>query len=172
MILAHSLIIEYLLQYGPIFLFLALALGIVGLPIPDETLLISAGYLAAHNQIDLPFTVVSAWTGSIAGITISYLLGRLVGKWIIKNYGSTLNLTQENISRVQVWFSKIGKWSLVVGYFVPIIRHLVGFVAGGTKLDYRLFALFAYSGALVWSTSFLMIGFYLHPFFTFLFHKT
>ena len=169
--LAHSLVVGYLLQFGPIFLFLALLLGIVGLPIPDETLLVSAGYLAAHHQINLPLTVLSAWLGSMIGITVSYLLGRLVGKWIIKHYGSTLNLTQANIARVQSWFSKIGKWSLTIGYFIPLFRHLVGFVAGGTKLDYRLFALFAYSGAIIWSSTFLAIGYYLHPFFNSFFHK-
>ncbi len=170
--LAHSLIVEYLLQFGPIFLFFALMLGIVGLPIPDETLLVSAGYLAAHHQINLPVTVIFAWLGSMSGITISYLLGRLVGKWVIKRYGPTLNLTQENIARVHLWFAKIGKWVLTIGYFIPLFRHIVGFVAGGAKLEYHLFALYAYSGAIIWSSTFLAIGYYMHPFFSSLVHKT
>ena len=169
--LAHSLIVEYLLQFGPIFLFLALLLGIVWLPIPDETLLVSAGYLAAHHQVNLYLTILAAWTGSMTGITISYLLGRLVGKWTIKHYGHTLHLTPQNIVKVQSWFSKFGKWSLTIGYFVPFFRHLVGFVAGGTKLDYRLFALYAYCGAIIWSSTFLALGYYLHPFYHSLFHK-
>lgn len=169
--LAYSAVLTYLLHSGPIFLFFALSLGIVGLPIPDETLLVGAGYLAAHHQINIPLTILAAFGGSMTGITISYLLGRLVSRLIIKKYGPTLHITPENVSRVQLWFVKIGKWILIVGYFIPIFRHLVGFVAGGAKLDFRLFALYAYTGAIIWSLTFLGIGYTFYPFFNTLFHK-
>lgn len=171
MLLAHSAVLEFLLHSGPFFLFLALAIGIVGFPIPDEMLLIGAGYLAAHNQINIPLTLLSACAGSMMGITISYFLGRLVGRWILKKYGPTLNITTEKISRVQSWFAKIGRWILTIGYFIPLFRHLVGFVAGSAKLDFRLFALYAYIGAILWSLTFFGIGYYFHPFFNTLFHK-
>jgi membrane protein DedA with SNARE-associated domain len=168
----HTLLLEYLQQVGPIFLLLALALGIVGLPIPDESLLVSAGYLAAHQKISPSFTLIAACMGSIVGITISYLLGRLIGHWIIKKYGTTFNLTPENLAKVKLWFAKIGKWTLVIGYFIPILRHLVGFVAGGARLDYKQFAFYAYSGAILWSLTFYSIGYYSPVFLKFLFHKS
>jgi membrane protein DedA with SNARE-associated domain len=168
---SYSFILFYLYKIGPFFLFLALVLGIVGLPFPDELLLVGAGYLVAHQKLNLFVTVFFALAGSICGITISYLLGRLIGNWIVKKYGTTLNLTEKKIATAQGWFAQIGKWILVVGYFIPLFRHLVGFVAGGSKLGYKDFALFAYSGAVIWCATFLGIGYFFHPFVARLFGK-
>ncbi len=155
-------IFDYLVQIGPIFLFLALVLGIVGLPVPDELLLIGAGYLVAHQKLHMGYTVLAALTGSMIGITVSYLLGRLVGHWLIKRYGPTLNITPEKVDLVHNWFRKLGKWLLILGYYIPLFRHLVGFVAGGAKMEYKTFALFAYVGAILWALIFLSIGYYTH----------
>lgn len=160
MLLQTSVILFYLYKIGPFFLFIALLLGIVGLPIPDEILLMSAGYLIAHQKLNLFYTLVAAISGSIVGITISYLLGRLVGKWVLKKYGKALHLTEEKIQVAHTWFERFGKWILVIGYYIPLFRHVFGFVAGGANLDYKNFALFAYSGALIWCLTFLGIGYY------------
>jgi len=158
-------------QTGPIFLFFALALGIVGLPIPDETLLLGAGILAAHHKINVPFTITSAILGSITGITISYFLGRLAGRFIIKKYGTALGITQEKVSKVYLWYRKLGKWILTIGYYVPLLRHLAGFVAGGAKLDFRYFAMYAYTGAVIWTMTFFSIGYFFPSLLKFMFHK-
>jgi membrane protein DedA with SNARE-associated domain len=63
------------------------------------------------------------------------------------------------IARVEQWFSRVGKWLLMVGYFVPGVRHLTAFVAGASGLPARTFAAFAYTGALVWVSCFVLIGY-------------
>jgi membrane protein DedA with SNARE-associated domain len=47
----------------------------------------------------------------------------------------------------------------MIGYFIPGIRHLIALVAGSTAMDYRVFALFAYSGAIFWSALFIGAGY-------------
>jgi membrane protein DedA with SNARE-associated domain len=160
-----------LYKFGPIALFFSLLLGIVGIPLPDELLLIGAGSLAAHQKINLFTTLLAAILGSICGITISYFLGRLVGNWLVKHYGARIHLTPERITRVKSWFSHIGKWLLIIGYFIPIFRHLFGFVAGGAKLNFKVFALFAYTGAIIWSIFFLSMGYFFNEWFTGLIKK-
>lgn len=160
MLAQTSVVLFYLYKIGPFFLFISLVLGIVGLPVPDEILLMSSGYLISHQKLNLFYTLLAAFAGSIVGITISYLLGRLVGKWVLTKYGKTLHLTEEKIQRAHTWFEHIGKWLLVFGYYIPLFRHIFGFVAGGAKLDYKNFALFAYSGAIIWCLTFLSIGYY------------
>ncbi len=167
----YSFMLFYLHKFGPIFLFTALILGVVGLPIPDEFLLIGAGYLVAHQKLNMAATVFAAFFGSLCGITISYFLGRLVGKWVVKKYGNVLNITEKKINKVKLWFIKIGRWLLVVGYFIPLFRHLSGFVAGGAKMDYKFFALYAYSGAILWCLTFLSIGYFFDSIGTQLFQK-
>lgn len=151
---------EWLLQYGGVVLFLLLALGIVGLPIPDETILFIAGWLICKGKLSGFWTPVAALTGSMAGITLSYWIGHSTGPWLIKKWGPKFRITEAKVQRVHNWYEKIGKWTLSIGYFVPVVRHLTGYVAGSTKLSFRQFALFAYSGALIWSFTFLALGYF------------
>lgn len=153
--------VEWLLAYGPIILFLALAFGIIALPIPDDTLLLVAGMLIEQGKLSLYPTAIFAFLGSVFGITVSYLLGRLWGTWILKNWGPKIRLTENRVAKATGWFNRIGKWTLLVCYFLPILRHVAGFVAGSSKLPVYNFMFVAYTGAFIWVTSYLAMGFYL-----------
>jgi membrane protein DedA with SNARE-associated domain len=135
-------------------------LDIVGLPVPDETLLTFAGYLIIFKQ-KLAFlpTLATAFLGSSCGITVSYACGRGLGLHLVKKVGPLLRLKPEHLAQAQTWFARWGKYTLIIGYFVPGIRHVTAFVAGSSKLPLPVFALFAYSGALVWTSSFIGLGY-------------
>jgi membrane protein DedA with SNARE-associated domain len=150
---------ELLIRYGYLGIFLGLVLGIVGLPIPDETLLTISGYLAFRGDFRLLPTCAVGFLGSACGITISYVLGRVVGLRLDGRLGRILHLDPNVLERVHRWFARGGKWVLLVGYFIPGVRHLTAIVAGSSKLEVPAFALFAYSGALLWSLTFISIGY-------------
>jgi membrane protein DedA with SNARE-associated domain len=156
-----TLAIQWLLQYGGVILFLLLALGIVGLPIPDESLMLLAGFLVAQGKLAMASTFAFALTGSIFGITLSYLLGYYAGPWVLQKYGKKFKITEARVEKAHHWFGKIGKWTLFIGYFFPVIRHLTGLIAGSTRLGVSKFMLFAYTGALVWCLTFLSLGYFL-----------
>jgi len=149
-----------LLSYGSIVLFVLLALGIIALPIPDETLLVFSGALMAKGVLLIPFTFIAALAGSISGITISYLLGRTGGTFLVNKYGGTIGITPDKMQKAHDWFQRYGKWSLSFGYFIPGVRHFTGLTAGTSGLEFKDFSVFAYSGALVWVTTFLTIGYF------------
>jgi membrane protein DedA with SNARE-associated domain len=69
----------------------------------------------------------------------------------------------EHIRRVHDWFNRLGHWALMAGYFIPGVRHFTAIVAGTSKLELRSFMLFAYSGAVVWVSTFLFIGYHFGP---------
>lgn len=152
---------EWILEYGAPILFLMLVVGIVGLPIPDETLLVISGVLIAKGKLDAVPIIIAAITGSICGITISYVLGRWMGPWVERKFTSWFKISPEKIQKVENWYQRIGKWILLIGYFIPLVRHLAGFVAGGSKLNFKDFMIFAYVGALIWCSTFLSIGYFL-----------
>jgi membrane protein DedA with SNARE-associated domain len=149
-----------IMHYGYAGIFCLLMMGIVGLPVPDETLLAFCGYLAHKGELDVILTIVAAFAGSCCGISVSYLIGRVPGLALIRKYGRFVHVTEERFDRIHRWFGKGGKWLLVIGYFVPGIRHLTAMVAGSTKLGYPEFAAFAYAGALLWSTVFVSAGYF------------
>jgi membrane protein DedA with SNARE-associated domain len=148
----------WLTHYGYLGLFALLMFGIIGLPIPEETLLTFAGVMVFHGRLELLPTVAAAFLGSCCGISVSYGIGRLVGPVVTARFGRVLRVTPEGVDRVEAWFERVGHWALLWGYFLPGIRHLTALVAGGTKLRYFDFAVFAYSGALVWSFTFVSLG--------------
>lgn len=134
-------------------------LGIVGLPIPDETLLVLVGYLVMKGTLQAVPAFATALAGTIGGITVSYLLGRTGGVHLIRRYGTKLHITGNNVTLVRRWFDRIGKWTLLIGYFIPGLRHVIAIVAGASGLQTRSFAIFAYSGAFIWSSIFISIGY-------------
>lgn len=159
-LLENEILSNWLLQYGSIALFILLTVGIVILPVPEETLMVVAGILMKNGNLNIITTVLAAYIGSICGITISYLLGRTVGHYLINKYGGWIGATPSRLERIHQWFERFGKWTLSFGYFIPGVRHFTGFVSGLTELDYKQFALFAYTGALLWVSTFLSIGYF------------
>ena len=148
-------------QYGHVAIFCLLVLGIVGLPIPDETLLTFSGYLVFKGQFHYFPTILSACAGSVCGITISYIIGRTGGLYLIHKYGGYVHITSEHIHAAHDWFERMGRWALFFGYFMPGIRHFTAIVAGSSELEPHVFALFAYSGGFLWVTSFVSLGYFL-----------
>ena len=156
-----EIITQWISHYGYFGLFSLLMLGIVGLPVPDETLLTFAGYLIFKKQLSFPLTLLFAFLGSSTGISLSYLLGRSLGLFLIHKYGRYVFITPEKLELVHRWFLRRGRWSLPIGYFIPGVRHLTAYVAGASRLEIPVFATFAYSGALFWSLTFILLGYFL-----------
>ncbi|MFL6449048.1 MAG: DedA family protein [Bryobacteraceae bacterium] len=151
---------QWISQYGYAGLFVLLVLGIVGLPVPDETLLVFSGYLISKGQLGALLTFASAFAGSVSGMSISYLLGRTLGHAAVERYGRFVHVTPAKVERVHQWFKRVGNWLLSVGYFIPGVRHFTALVAGMSGLEFRIFAPFAFSGAAVWVALFLSLGYW------------
>lgn len=156
-----EMITTWLVQYGYIGLFLLLTFGILGLPIPDETIMTFSGYLIFSGTFNPVVTYLVAFAGSCCGITLSYILGKTLGAAMIKKVGKKLRLPPGKMDNVHDWFLRSGKWSLTYGYFFPGIRHFTAIVAGSSKLSWHSFALYAYLGAALWSASFVTLGYLL-----------
>jgi membrane protein DedA with SNARE-associated domain len=153
-------LLGWLSQYGYAGLFGLLMFGIVGLPVPDETLLVFSGYLISKGRLHPLLTFLAGFGGSVCGISLSYTIGRTLGHPFVVRYGRYFRITEARLERVHRWFQRIGEWLLMVGYFVPGVRHFTALVAGMSRLECRTFALFAYSGAAIWVSTFLSLGYF------------
>jgi membrane protein DedA with SNARE-associated domain len=157
----EATVLQWISQYGYAGIVLLMMFGIIGVPIPDEVLLTFSGYLVFKGELSFAPTIASAFSGSICGITVSYLLGRTGGRYLAGRYGSWFHITKKELERVHDWLERSGRWGIFFGYFVPGLRHLTALVAGTSRLRYPIFAAFAYAGGLLWSTSFITAGFFL-----------
>ena len=152
---------EWVIQYGYLGIFVLLFLGVFGLPIPDEVILAFAGYLVFNGDLNLAPTMASAFVGAMGGISLSYALGHTAGTYLLEKHGSKFRLTAARIAHTHTWFERMGRWVLTLGYFVPGFRHVTALIAGSSGLGYYVFAGFAYSGALIWTGTYIIVGYYL-----------
>jgi membrane protein DedA with SNARE-associated domain len=150
-------LVAWLVRYGAPLLFIAQVFGIFGLPIPDELLLTVAGALVRKGDLNGSSIAIAAVAGCLSGISLSYVLGRLVD---IKVLHTRFRRHQAAIERAQAWFRRFDSWLLAFGYFIPGVRHVTAIVAGSSSLSYREFALYAYSGGVLWCAVFLTLGYY------------
>jgi membrane protein DedA with SNARE-associated domain len=146
-------------RYGYGAIFALMVLGIVGLPISDETVLVFVGYLSFKGTLQLEPAMATAFLGSASGISLSYAIGRYIGLPALLKFGHLIHLRPEHLDESQRWVERWGKYSLLVAYFIPGIRHLAALILGASLLPPTVFARFAYTGALVWTASFIGLGY-------------
>jgi membrane protein DedA with SNARE-associated domain len=142
-------------------LYLLLALGVVGLPIPDETLLVFTGYLIGRGTLHPAGAFAAAVAGAWTGISGSYMLGRTLGAGAVHRYGRYVHFTEARLIQVHSWFDRIGHWMLVIGYYIAGVRHFTAVVAGMSKLEFPTFMAYAWTGGALWVTTFLSLGYFL-----------
>lgn len=151
-------IIELFNNYGYIVLFISLLLELIAFPLPGEALMTYCGYVIYTNKMSWPFSIVVAAVGTIAGITISYIIGRVLGTSFFEKHGHYIHLDKKRIDKISIWFQGYGNKLLLMAYFIPGVRHVTGYFSGMTKISYRRFAFSAYIGAFIWTATFISLG--------------
>ncbi|BCJ87772.1 VTT domain-containing protein [Effusibacillus dendaii] len=150
-------------QYGYIVLFVSLLLELLALPLPGEVLMSYCGFLVFSGQLNLYGSILSATGGVAVGITLSYLLGAKLGYPFFRKYGPRIHLSPERLDMTSRWFERYGNKLLLFAYFIPGVRHFTGYFSGITRIPYPAFALYSYLGALIWTSTFILLGRTLGP---------
>lgn len=153
-----SEVMSYLTQYGYLAMFGLLSLGFLGIPIPDETLVMMFGGLTTQGHFGFWITFLVSVLGSLSGMMLSYGLGRFVGKPIMYKYGKWIWITPKRLNKTEVWFERFGTWSILIGYFIPGIRQVTSYLSGVYRLKLRVYILYASIGSVVWCGTFMLIG--------------
>ncbi len=154
-------VMHWIAMHGYGVIFAVFALGIFGLPLPNDLLLAYLGFLVFKGKLLLLPTFVSAGAGALCGMTVNYALGRTFGLYIVHKFGRLLRVTDEQIGRLHYWFEHSGRWGLLFGYFLPGIRHLTAFVAGTSRMSFAEFTVYGYSGGFLWACTFISLGYFL-----------
>lgn len=148
----------YVAQYGYLAMYGLLALGFIGVPVPDETLLVVFGGLTAEGHFDFWLALTVVYFGSLSGMLLSYGLGRGIGKPLLDKYGKWIFITPKRLATTEKWFEKYGRWSVLFGYFVPGIRQVTSYLSGVYRLPFRVYLTYAGIGAAIWCGTFLYLG--------------
>ncbi|MBA9088316.1 membrane protein DedA with SNARE-associated domain [Fontibacillus solani] len=151
---------EYISQYGYFAIVILLSLGLIGMPLPDEALMIFVGYLASTHAMSYPLSIIFGLIGSIIGMTVSYTIGKKIGYTLIGKFGKWIGLTPARYSKVRSWFTKYGIWTILLAYFIPGVRHIAGYISGISTMQFKKYLLVCFIGASVWTVIFISIGYF------------
>ncbi|UOF92318.1 fused MFS/spermidine synthase [Fodinisporobacter ferrooxydans] len=157
----EQIIETWVVQFQYIGMFFILSLGIVGLPLPDEILITFIGYQASLGKLSLLVSFMVTFFGSVLGICGSYALGVKYGLPLLQKYGSKFRLSERKIKQTQQFYIQYGPFFVTLGYFIPGIRQLVGYLAGISRIRFRSFLIFACFGGFLWCALFLGLGYVL-----------
>jgi membrane-associated protein len=150
--------------YAILFLIIFVETGLVIWPfLPGDSLLFTAGAIAATGALDVRIVFVLLLAAAVAGDALNYALGRAVGTRVIylsatdRRWGRWIN--PGHMARAKEFFEQHGGKAVVLARFVPIVRTFVPFVAGAAEMPYPSFALYNVTGAIVWVGLCLGAGF-------------
>lgn len=152
-------VIAWVGDYGYFALFLCLFLGIVGLPINDETLVMLAGFVAATGLLKTLPAFLVTYAGVLSGMNIGFFLGRWFGMRVLDRWTASSPRVRRQVERSRRWLDRRGALVIWLTYFVPGVRHVVPYLIGVGQMSYVRFAGIAFSGGLVWTALFFGVGY-------------
>ncbi|WP_282942618.1 DedA family protein [Paenibacillus sp. RC67] len=145
-------------HYGYAAVLLSTALGIIGLPIPIEFLLLFAGSITAQTHLPVQGIIAFAWMGTVLGMITNYALGRYIGFQRMSRVTRWIHLTEDKMNRWSIRFQKFGPLFIVTGFFVAGLRHIAPFIAGASRMRFAPFIGATMLGSLGWVGIFAFLG--------------
>jgi membrane protein DedA with SNARE-associated domain len=142
-------------------IFLAMFVEGILTPIPSELIMPFAGYLCSTGELNIVLVILIGSLGAVAGSTVAYFLGRVLGRRFLDRYGRYLGLAPDSLCRADAWFARWGNYGILVGHALPGIRSVISFPAGIARMDVKRFALFTFIGATIWNSVLVSAGFLL-----------
>lgn len=146
--------------YGYFLVFISLFFGIVGIPAPEESLLVIIGMSAASHHMSLPLASLTSIGGAIAGMLVAYAAGRWIGRPALEKIGPWIGLPKDKWEAVMHKYKTRSRRTLVFGYFLPGVRQVSPYLAGTTQLPVLRFTLFSCLGAILWVIPYVLLGYY------------
>lgn len=146
-------------QYGYAALFLAVFLESAGLPLPGETALVAAAFVAAHGGLSLPWVILTAAIAGIAGDNLGYYLGRRYGRGWVERRGRWVLLSPARLDRMDAFFARFGAPAVAIARFVAGVRVVAAFAAGVAHMRWRTFFAFNVIGAVLWAATAGAVGY-------------
>ena len=156
-----NLLRDYLAQYGYGVVAVALLLENAGLPVPGETVLLLASFLAfSERQLRLSHIIVVGVCAAVVGDNLGYWMGKRGGRPLLERYGQIFFIRPATVARAEHVFERYGATTILVARFIAGVRIVAGPLAGVLRMDWRKFLLFNFLGAVLWVTVIAGVGYF------------
>jgi len=154
--------LDALIQWGGYLLLVAIVFAETGLLIgcflPGDSLLITAGLLAAAGHLNIWWINALLIAAAIIGDSVGYAIGARLGPHIFTREKSLL-FNPQHVLRTRHFYEKYGPKTIVIARFVPIIRTFAPVLAGVGVMEYRRFLTYNVVGGIGWVASMSWAGY-------------
>ena len=133
---------------------------LVGFFLPGDSLLITAGLVAAAGSLNIWWVNGLLIVAAVVGDSVGYAIGVRIGPRLFTRERSLL-FDPRHVERTRRFYARHGPKTIVIARFVPIIRTFAPVVAGVGEMQYRRFLLYNVVGGVGWVTSMTWAGFLL-----------
>ena len=134
---------------------------LVGFFLPGDSLLFTAGLLAAAGRIaPLWVLLLVLPVAALAGNLVGWWIGRTAGPAVFRRPDSRL-FKADHVDRSQAFFDRHGPRTVLLARFVPVVRTFATVMAGASRMDLRRFALWSALGGVLWAGGLTLLGFWL-----------
>ena len=147
----------YVLLFGIVFTETGLLIGFF---LPGDSLLITAGVVAAAGGLNIWLIDVLLIVAAVTGDSVGYAIGARLGPRLFARPKSLL-FNPRHIERTRAFYARHGSKTIVIARFVPIIRTFAPVVAGIGQMEYHRFLLYNVAGGVGWVTSMTWAGYLL-----------
>lgn len=147
-------------QFGYWAVFFGVMLENAGVPVPGETILLFASFLAWQGDFELPQVIVLAILGATLGDNIGFAIGRAGGRPLLERCTSKSKHIHRRLVQAERFFHAHGAWTVFIARFVTGLRVFAGPLAGALGMRWLKFLFYNFSGAVVWSIAISLIGYF------------
>ena len=158
-----EMLFKLLAEHVYLILFMSLILEFAALPLPGETMMVVAGIMAYNNHGSYIGMIVASALGTVLGMQFSYEVGRRLGTKAVDKYGSYIGLTPYRMTKAAEFFNRFGNIVIVIAYFLPGVRHILGYFSGISRINAKRFHVYSTVGGILWVVVFITLGYVLGP---------
>jgi membrane-associated protein len=133
---------------------------LIGFFLPGDSLLITAGLLAAQGLLSLPLVMVICTVAAILGNLLGYWIGLKVGPMVFQRDKSRF-FKPSHVEKTRQYFEKYGPNTIILARYIPIVRTFVSTFAGVAGMPFGRFALYSVIGGILWGVGLPLIAYYL-----------
>ena len=146
-------------HWGYLAIVVFVLLGNLGVPVPEESILVLAGYLVWQGDLRLPLVLLVGVLSAIAGDNLGYWLGRRYGQAAIARYGRWVLLTPARLDATRRFVTRYGAFGVFAARFIAGLRFMAGPLAGSTGLPPLAFVAANALGAVVYVPTMVAAGY-------------
>jgi membrane protein DedA with SNARE-associated domain len=151
---------EAIVHYGYWAIAVALLLENTGIPVPGETVLLLASFLASsEHELQLSSIIIVGTVAATLGDNLGYAVGRRGGRPLLERYRELLCIRPATLERGDRLFAQYGAVAVFFARFVFGLRIVGGPLAGVLRMSWKKFLLFNFLGASLWVTAVATMGY-------------